>query len=159
MSDRKDNPPGTADQVGRAAGGITGVIAGAAIGATAGPIGSLIGGLAGAIGGWWTGRAIVEAAEDITEADETFYRADFERRKSALPGYDNARRAYYLGDVATANPDYSDRAFDDVEPELARGWNAEGAYCDWPAVRDYASIGFTRGRERRRRRRDHVTNP
>ncbi|MGH7678018.1 MAG: hypothetical protein ACRENU_06095 [Gemmatimonadaceae bacterium] len=159
MSDGKDNPPSMADQVGQAAGGITGVIAGAAIGATAGPIGSLLGGLAGAIGGWWSGRAIVEAAEDIGEADEQFYRTDFESRESATNSYDQARRAYYLGDVATANPDYSDRPFDDVEPELARGWSADGSYCEWPAVRDYASIGFARGLERRRRRRDQLTNP
>ena len=159
MSEGKSNPPDAADHLGQAAGGITGVIAGAALGATAGPIGSLLGGLAGAIGGWWSGRAIAEAAQDIGEADERFYREDFDRRSSSASDYDNARRAYFLGDVATANPDYSDRAFDEVEPELARGWNADGAFCEWPAVRGYAAIGFTHGRERRRRRRDQVKNP
>src|SRR5215470_8073746 len=77
MSD-PNRGPSTADHIGEAAGGITGVVAGAAIGVTAGPLGVLLGGIAGAIGGWWTGRALVEAAEDITEADEAFYREDFE---------------------------------------------------------------------------------
>jgi hypothetical protein len=157
---RKHNPPDAADHVGQAAGGITGVIAGAAIGATAGPIGSLLGGIAGAIGGWWSGRAIAEAAEDITEADEKFYREDFATSPSPLPGYDDARRAYYLGDVATANPDYSDRPFDDVEAELARGWSTGGSdHGDWPAVRRYAWTGFAHGLERRRQRRDQLKSP
>ena len=156
MNEEHSNPPGTADHVGQAAGGITGVIAGAAIGATAGPIGSLLGGLAGAIGGWWSGRAIAEAAADITETDEQFYREDFARSggRSVSPDYAAARRAYYIGDIATANPDYSDRPFDDIEPELARGWNAAvESDGEWRLVRQYASTGFQRGRERRRRAR------
>jgi hypothetical protein len=153
MSDDKRNPPSAADHVGAAAGGITGVLAGVAIGATAGPIGSLLGGLAGAIGGWWSGRALAEAAEDITEADEQYYREDFERSRAAVTNYDDARRAYYLGDIATANPDYSQRAFAEVEPELARGWNAGTRRDDWNNVREYASVGFRRGRERRSRPR------
>src|SRR5688500_10784132 len=72
MNDERTGPS-TADTVGQAAGGITGVLAGAAAGTVAGPLGIVLGGIAGAIGGWWTGRAIVEAAEDISEADERFY--------------------------------------------------------------------------------------
>ena len=69
MPDTNDSAPSTADHVGQAAGGITGTVAGAAIGTTAGPIGTLLGGIAGAISGWWSGRAIAEAAEDVTKAD------------------------------------------------------------------------------------------
>jgi phage tail tape-measure protein len=58
--------PSTADHVGQAAGGITGVLAGAAIGSTAGPVGTLLGGIAGAIGGWWGGRALAQAGEKTT---------------------------------------------------------------------------------------------
>ena len=155
--------PSTADQIGQAAGGITGVVAGAAIGATAGPLGVLLGGIAGAIGGWWSGRAIAEAAEDITTADEEYYRADFERRDSERrdtdrgtrdrrSGYADARGAYYLGDVASANPEYAERTFEDVESELKRGWTSGGAIGEWDTVRPYASVGFSRGRDRRRQK-------
>ena len=147
----------TADQVGEAAGGITGVFAGAAIGATAGPVGVLLGGIAGAIGGWWSGRALAEAAEDITQAEDEYYRNDFahsaERRvRERRQGYDNVRTAYYLGDLAAANPEY--RSFEDVEQDLARGWNANAAaHGDWEAIRDCAHVGFERGRDRRNRPR------
>lgn len=150
MSDKK-NLPGTADHVGEAAGGITGVVAGAAIGSSAGPIGTLLGGIAGAIGGWWSGRALAEAAEDITEADEQFYRADFERRREPRD-YGHARAAYYLGDVAAANPEFD--SFEKGETELARVWSQRAEENrDWTTVRDYAAVGFQRGRERRRKPR------
>lgn len=157
MSDERG--PSAADQVGQAAGGITGVFAGAAIGATAGPVGVLLGGIAGAIGGWWSGRALAEAAEGITTADDEYYRADFatsrERRvrdRRQADAFDEARGAYYLGDLAAANPDY--QSFDDVERDLRRGWTQAAAHSgEWEAVRDYASVGFQRGRERRRTQR------
>lgn len=147
MSDEKSSPSSlsAADHVGQAAGGISGVLAGAAIGTTAGPLGTLLGGIAGAIGGWWSGRALAEAAEGITEADDTFYRDHFERSQDARRRYDEARAAYYLGDVAAANPEY--RSFEDVEAELSR------AHGEWEAVRGYASVGFQRGRERRKKPR------
>ena len=158
MTDEKQGPS-AADQVGEAAGGISGAFAGAAIGATAGPVGVLLGGIAGAIGGWWSGRALAEAAEDITSADEEYYRADFERsaerrvfggdRRAA---FDGVREAYLLGDVAAANPDY--RSFEDVERDLARGWRERATTRgEWEAMRGYASVGFERGRDRRRKPR------
>ena len=157
-----DNPntPSPADHIGQAAGGITGVVAGAAIGATAGPVGVLLGGIAGAIGGWWSGRAIAEAAEDISEADEQFYREDFERVERRVDHtrraeFDAARRAYLLGDIAAANPEYAGLSFEDVERDLSRGWQAQSAAAgDWTEVRDYASVGYVHGRERRKRPRD-----
>ena len=151
------NPPSTTDRIGQAAGGITGVVAGAAIGATAGPVGVLLGGIAGAIGGWWSGRAIAEAAEDITDAEERFYREDFERARerrvdqARRASYDAARGAYLLGDLAAANPEYAGRSFDAVERELERGWRAQAlTAADWSDVRECASVGYRRGLERRR---------
>jgi hypothetical protein len=147
MTDKK-NLPDTADHIGQAAGGITGVVAGAAIGSSAGPIGTILGGIAGAIGGWWSGRALAEAAEDITEADEQFYRADFDRRREPRE-YAGVRAAYYLGDLAAANPEYD--SFEKSESVLAPAWIQRGHEpADWKAVRDYAEVGFRHGRERRR---------
>jgi hypothetical protein len=153
MSDNT-NRPDTADNVGQAAGGITGVLAGAVIGSTAGPIGTLLGGIAGAIGGWWSGRAIAEAAEDITESDEAYYRADFARAHEAEEPDLHAKSAYYLGDVAAANPAYT--SFDDVDRELSRAWSeAAAGNVKWQELREYASVGFQRGKERRQRSREH----
>ena len=150
MNDEK-NLPSTADHVGEAAGGITGVVAGAAVGVSAGPLGVLLGGIAGAIGGWWAGRALVEASEDINDTDEAFYRADFDTGEHATP-FEHARQAYYLGHVAASNPEYATRPFSEVERDLSRGWEHAGAPVDWNAVRNFASIGFDRGRDRRRTR-------
>ena len=156
MTDATDRNrgPSTADQVGEAAGGISGVFAGAAIGATAGPVGVLLGGIAGAIGGWWSGRAISEAAESITPDDEEHYRTHFdgasERRvRDRRQSFDEVRGAYYLGDFAAANPEY--RTFVDVERDLATAFRTTGTQLgDWETLREYISAGFERGRGRRR---------
>jgi hypothetical protein len=153
MSENNESNPSPADHVGEAAGGITGALAGAAIGTTAGPIGTLLGGIAGAIGGWWSGRAIAEAAEDITEADEQYYREQVASRSDTTYD-DGARGAFYLGVVAAANPDYAGKDFVDIEPDLAKGWNAGATnHGKWNTVKPYASMGFSRGIERRRQPR------
>jgi hypothetical protein len=148
--------PSTADHVGQAAGGITGVLAGAAIGTAAGPLGVLLGGIAGAIGGWWSGRAIAEAAEDLTDTEGTFFDEKVARDEVARPArLDDARASFFLGEIAAANPEYAEREFSDVEPDLSRGWQtAARGHEDWDSIRRYASMGFERGKERRRRPRD-----
>ena len=154
MSDER-NHPDAADHLGQAAGGITGVLAGAAIGTMAGPVGVLLGGIAGAIGGWWSGRAIAEAAEDLTESEETYYQDHVRRAGNRDADEAEVKGAFYLGHIAAANPAYADRRFDEVEPELERGWrNSDTTRTDWRAVRDRCRDGFTRGRERRSQRRD-----
>ncbi|HMC54156.1 MAG TPA: hypothetical protein VKH19_03205 [Gemmatimonadaceae bacterium] len=148
--EEKGNVPSTADHIGQAAGGITGAVAGAAIGVTAGPLGILLGGIAGAIGGWWTGRALAEAAEDITEADDAYYRTDFEHTPTATTPYEDAKRAYYLGHLAASA--YDGQAFDVIETELSRGWSGARAPGSWESVRGFAAVGYERGRDRRRTR-------
>ena len=71
---KHDSHPSHLDEAGEAAGGIGGTLAGAAIGSVAGPVGTLIGGIAGAMGGWWTGRAVTEAASKLTKEDDEYYR-------------------------------------------------------------------------------------
>src|SRR5438876_12456400 len=73
-----DGAPGLGDELGEATGGISGVLVGAGIGSAAGPVGTLIGGIAGAIGGWWTGRAVAEAAGALTHEDDEYYRTHFD---------------------------------------------------------------------------------
>ncbi len=146
---KHDDNPGVADHVGEAAGGISGVVAGAAIGSAAGPVGTVIGGIVGAMGGWWTGRAVAEAATAITPGDDTYYRTHFETnsgRTTTTRTYDDAKPAYYLGHLASRNPDYRNRSFGDVENDLRRGWTSDRNRGTWDDVRNFASEGFNRGR-------------
>jgi len=146
---KHDSNPSVADEVGEGVGGIGGALAGAAVGSLAGPVGTLIGGIAGAMGGWWTGRAITEAASSVTHDDDAFYRSHYESSPTRLGdrGYEDVRPAYHLGHIAAHNPDYANRSWNDVEGDLQRGWNSAGANTgDWSSVRPYASEGFNRGR-------------
>lgn len=143
-------PPSTADEIGEAAGGISGTLLGAGIGAAAGPLGALLGGIAGALGGWWAGRAVSEAAETLTESDETYYRTHYESipDRPADRTFDEVRTAYLLGHVASRNPGFDAREFDEIEPELAQGWRAGGdRNGSWAMAKSYAREGYARGRE------------
>jgi hypothetical protein len=147
-----DSPPSTADEIGEAAGGISGVLAGAAIGSVGGPVGTLIGGIAGALGGWWSGRAISEAAEKLTEDDDTYYRTHYEGSAHKLGdrSYEDMRPAYHLGHVAALNPDYADKNWTEVQSDLQQAWTAEQSkrYGDFSTVSSFASEGYTRGRSK-----------
>jgi hypothetical protein len=145
------SPATHGDELGEAAGGISGVLVGAGIGSAAGPIGTLIGGIAGALGGWWTGRAVAEAAGTLTNDDERHFRAHFDAlsNRPADRAFDDVRGAYYLGQIASHNPNFLERQFTEVEPELERGWAPYAdAYGSWSSVRHYAAEGFARGRSR-----------
>jgi hypothetical protein len=147
-----DDEPTVGDQVGEAAGGISGVLAGAAIGSMGGPIGTVIGGIAGAIGGWWTGRAIAEAASNFTHADDAHFRTSYESSEARLDNrsYDDVRPAYQLGHIARHNPNYRGRDFEAVESDLERGWNADVSKSsgEWHEVRGFARDAYTRRGEK-----------
>lgn len=145
---KHDSNPGVADHVGEAAGGISGVVAGAAVGSVIGPVGTIIGGIVGAMGGWWSGRAVAEAATAITADDEGYYKKHYESSPNRLAdrNYDNVKPAYYLGHLASRNPDYKNRSFQDVENDLRTGWSSDSKHGSWDEARGYASEGFNRGR-------------
>ena len=147
---KHDSNPSHLDEAGEAAGGIGGVLAGAAIGSIAGPVGTLIGGIAGAMGGWWSGRAVTEAASKLTKDDDEHYRTKFESSSNRVAdrSYDDVRPAYHLGQVASQNPEYANKDWQAVQAELQRGWNDEQTkkYGDWNTVSPYAGEGFNRGR-------------
>jgi uncharacterized protein (TIGR02271 family) len=104
-------------------------------------IGGGVGGVAGAATG---------AASNIDDTDDAYYRDRF-ASTSRNGDYDRARPAFQLGHIAGMNPDYENRTFDDVEPQLRAGWTDDVARQsgDWNDVRDYARDAFERGRERR----------
>jgi len=136
-----------AETLGKTSGGFLGAVGGMSLGALGGPVGLALGGLAGAVGGWFAGREIAEA---ITEHDDREYRAHYERSEQRLADrrYEEIRPAYVAGHLAGRNPDWASRSFEEVEPDLRRGWNAEVAHAcgEWPAVRGYAQTAFDRAR-------------
>lgn len=140
MSDEaRDADPGAGEQAGEAVGGIGGTLVGAGLGSAAGPIGTIIGGIAGAVGGWWAGEKAGRAAEDMGEHEE-----DYRRHHSELGTditYDNARIGYGVGHMAGRHPDYRNRSFDEVEPEIRRGWRGEH---DYETMRPFVRQGYER---------------
>ncbi len=148
MRDSKDH---LGDELGEATGGIAGVLVGAGIGSAAGPVGTVIGGVAGALGGWWAGRAVAEAAGGLSHEDDDYFREHYSAQpnRPADRAYDDVRSAYYLGHIASNNPNFTAREFDEVEPELERGWNSAGERAgSWASVRGYANAGYARGRSK-----------
>jgi hypothetical protein len=122
-----------------------------ALGTLAGPLGTVIGGIAGAIGGWWAGRAVADAAAGVTSDEDLAFRTHYESQEDRVADrpYEAVRAAYFLGYVAEANPDYAGRDFEEIEPDLERGWtNVRGKADDWSNVRRYAREAYTRRRER-----------
>ena len=142
--------PSLGDEIGEATGGIAGVLLGAGIGSSAGPVGTVIGGIAGAIGGWWSGRAVAEATDAISNEDEEYYRKIWEgtENRPADRSFEDVRPAYYLGHVAANNPDYANRSWSEVQQDLSRGWSEDHArrYGSWTTVSSYAQAGYERGR-------------
>ena len=59
------------------------------------------------------------------------------------------RPAYAAGHLAGRNPEWAGRSFDEVEPELQRGWSGDVAkrHGEWSSVRGYARTAFDRARE------------
>jgi|SRR5688500_6657750 len=150
MEDREGH--GTAGKVAaEGTGGVAGAAGGAAIGSLAGPVGTFVGALAGAVGGWWAGKNVAENVQEF-DADDEYFRTRFEGTKGtgSIRSYDQARPLYQLGYLASRNPDYRGRSFDDIEPDLKRSWSDDvrGEYGDWDTARTYASDAFTRGRSR-----------
>jgi hypothetical protein len=93
---------------------------------------------------------VSEAAGALTNEDDSYYRSHYESSPNRLAdrSYEHARPAYQLGQIASQNPDYANRSWNEVESDLQRGWNADASkqYGDWSTVRPYASEGFNRGR-------------
>jgi hypothetical protein len=151
MADTRNNEflPNNKEAAAKGAGGVGGAAAGAAIGALAGPVGAVIGGLAGAVGGWWAGKGIADATSSFDDKEEAYYRSHYESDPSrpADRRYEDVRPYYMLGHIAAHNPDYRTREFDEIEPELQRGWSGGSQQqLDWTGGRSYARTAFTRRR-------------
>jgi len=135
-----------------AVGGAGGALAGAGIGTlVGGPIGAIIGAIAGAVGGWWAGQAAADPATTVTAEDEARYRSLYETSPNRLAdrSYEDVRAFYHLGHVACANPDYRQRAFEEIEADLQKGWTSDlrTRYGDWAYVRPFAREAYGRRKD------------
>jgi hypothetical protein len=139
---------GLDEQPTSAMGGVGGAAFGAAVGAPGGPIGVAIGAIAGAVGGWWTGHAI-HASREFQHHDARF-RHHHESLGEQGVDYEKARPAYQLGHLASRNPEYASRSFDEIEEHVRLGWTPEIArkHGDWQEVRRYAQAAYIIGQDK-----------
>jgi hypothetical protein len=117
------HPVGTG--VGAAAGGLAGgvaagAVAGAVTGTTVGPVGTAIGAVVGAVAGGLAGKGIAEMIDPA--AEDAYWRDNYSSRPYIQSGgtYDDYGPAYRYGVDSYGR--YSDRTFEQAEPELSRDW-------------------------------------
>jgi hypothetical protein len=136
-------PPAAAGAVG----GMGGALAGAGVGTmVGGPVVAIVGAIAGALGGWWAGQAASDASATITLDDESRYRRLYESSPSRLAdrSYEDVRPYYHLGQIASQHPEYRERAFEEIEADLQKGWTEDlrTRYGDWSHVRPFAREAY-----------------
>jgi hypothetical protein len=136
-----------AQNVGEGSGAFLGAVTGMTLGVAGGPIGLVLGGIAGAVGGWWAGHGVADA---FTSKDDVAYRTHYESSPGRLADrtYEFVSPAYAAGHLAGRNPEYAGRSYEEIEPDLQRGWSSDVAkqHGEWPAVRSYARTAFDRAR-------------
>ena len=119
--------------------GIGALLAGAATGAVtgtaAGPVGTLIGAALGAVVGGLAGKGVAEVLDPTSQ--DTFWSESYNSRPYVRPGasFDDFGPAYGYGvDAFWRHPG---QHFDDIEAELARGWERarRSSSLDWQGAK------------------------
>jgi hypothetical protein len=59
--------------------------------------------------------------------------------------YEDVRPLYQFGHMASQNPDYRGRGFNEIEPDLQRHWGNEQSqqHGPWPDVRGFVEFGYS----------------
>ena len=145
LSDRDSAQNEDPETMAGAVGGVTGVGAGAGLGLSIlGPLGAVIGALAGAAGGWWTGKGVLQAFEEVDREDKLFRRAH--EHAGATQPYDEERHSYRLGYLAGRNPQYAGATFAEIENDLRGAWVEAHVHdrdpVPWENVRPAVIRGF-----------------
>lgn len=111
-----------------------------------GAIPAVLGALAGALGGWWAASSH-DTASKMPEEEESAYREHFASspRRSVGVTYEIVRPYYAIGYIAARNPSYQGRRFEEIEPELRRGFAGEDA-SRYDTHREYARHAYERGK-------------
>jgi hypothetical protein len=108
------------------------------------PLAVVLGAIAGTLGGWW--RKAAEERYDMPPTIEEACRGHFAMAVDLPPEitFDRARTGYAFGYVASRNPGYQGRSFDEVEVELREGFGPELA-ADYDLLREFTRYGYGRG--------------
>ncbi|HET8656451.1 MAG TPA: hypothetical protein VFL93_13100 [Longimicrobiaceae bacterium] len=162
---------GNFEKIGEGVGGLAGQAADTGMNF----LNSVFGNAVDSMGGWWSRasrqqdsssgfgerqdrecRRHFEATLQGEATDEGGFRAGGEMRTGSRStsedprggggrDYEDVRPMYQLGDVAAQNPDYQDRSFEEIEPELRGGWGEEQSsrYGAWPDVRGFVEFGYS----------------
>jgi hypothetical protein len=93
-------------------------------GMAAGPVGAAVGAVVGALAGGYAGRRIAESIdrEAMATIEDAYWREHYYTRPYYVTGtlYEEYRPAYQYGWEARTR--YNRQTFEEVEPELERGW-------------------------------------
>jgi hypothetical protein len=152
-ADEREAVKGASAPATAAAGAVAGATAGM-IGSQLGPVGAIVGAIVGALGGAAAGAAGGAAATGALydEQSDAYYRAlwDGAPHRRADRSFEAARPAFQYGHVAAQLPEFADRDFADVEPELRRRWPADlrSRAGDWELVRRDVETGYGHARSR-----------
>jgi hypothetical protein len=125
-------------------GGAAGAVLGGLAGAVAGPIGAALGAMAGAVAG---GYGTAEAPESIDlSGEDAYWRENYSTRPYVPAGtpYEQYQSAFRYGWESRAK--YSGRTFQEIEPELERGWYdaRRGSRLEWARARLAVQDGWDR---------------
>jgi hypothetical protein len=147
MSNNQERDKGAFERAGEAMGEAAGRIAGQFTDAAMNVTGAVFNSMASMLGNWWSGPDARQAATSFGEQQDRECRRHFEARSSGRD-YTTTRPLYQLGHVAGRNPDYRNRSYGEVEPELRRAWESSSdssRYGRWDDVSAYVKFGFDQG--------------
>lgn len=110
-----------AHPLGTGVGATGGAVAGAAAGSVVGPAGTLVGGVVGAIVGGLAGKGVGEAVNPTVE--DAYWRDNHDKEPyyNDQYRYEDYAPAYRVGYENRSK--YSDRTWDQAEPELRADWD------------------------------------
>jgi hypothetical protein len=130
---------------------VAGAASGMAVGAVTGPVGAALGAAAGAIAGGYAGKGIGELIDPTTE--DNWLRDNYQSRPYYRQGstFDTYVPAYRYG--ATAESQYGEGRFDDIEGDLRSGWEGD---MEWEDARGAVRDAYDRSAEIRRQRGAHI---
>ena len=131
----KDDESG-AHPVGVGVGAASGAATGAVVGSAGGPVGTAVGALVGGVTGGLAGKGVAEAINPKFE--DEYWRETYAARNYVREGedYETFAPAYRYGWESYSL--YPRKRFDEVEPELRRGWERSewNAGLAWERARE-----------------------
>jgi len=137
--DENDSHP-----VGVGVGAASGAATGAVVGSAGGPIGTAVGTVVGGVAGGLAGKGVAEAINPKFE--DEYWRESYSTRNYVRAGedYETFAPAYRYGWESYSL--YPRKRFDDVEPELRRGWERSewNAGLAWDRAREAARDAWHR---------------